>query len=218
MMKSDPTPKYQWAKSFPTLILASSHQFSCTSCDRTFNRRCDLNRHMKYHTRPYKCDQCSMPFSSPKDRSRHLDAAHRTASDEIILYCCTQRPCSETGGMIVHGLYTPRFKRKDNWKTHLRRKHNLHPQQIRQIQERGIPTAVFSPSRGWHNGPMEQFPQAVPTMHHKFFPKNNHTDLQEQFCVEEQLETVWGCYKYLVLVPLKLNLKVNAVVQNTAFC
>ncbi|KAH6668889.1 hypothetical protein B0J14DRAFT_152769 [Halenospora varia] len=93
-MSSDPAPRYQWAKSFPTLILSSSHQFSCTSCDKTFNRRCDLNRHMKYHTRPYKCNQCDMPFSSP--------------------------------------------------------------QQIRQIQARGIPTAIFSPTKGWHNGPMEQ--------------------------------------------------------------
>lgn len=46
----------------------------CTHCAAAFRQKCDLERHLRTHTRekPYKCNQCPRAFAQPTGLSIHL--------------------------------------------------------------------------------------------------------------------------------------------------
>ena len=55
--------------------------YPCTSCNKTFDRQCDLAHHSRSHlnvdTRPYGCESCDRRFNFPKDLRRHERRIHR---------------------------------------------------------------------------------------------------------------------------------------------
>ncbi|KAF4633681.1 hypothetical protein G7Y89_g4423 [Cudoniella acicularis] len=154
--------------SFPSAIPTPPFQLSCVflseyseePCNKRFNRQCDLkyvidlspleytdnqiSRHLKSHTRPYKCHQCDLQFSSPKDRNRHFDTGHRDEKERVY-YCCTERKCmSAMVSWTVDGTLVPElFTRVDNWQAHLKRKHGRRTREIRAIHAKGIPTVFW---------------------------------------------------------------------------
>lgn len=89
----------------------------CPKCDSAFYRTCDYNKHLKKHTRPFKCahDGCTMEFQYNKDLTRHNLNMHQTGPK--VLYCCPLKTCkaSNSGG---HG-----FVRKDNLRRHIKNQH-----------------------------------------------------------------------------------------------
>uniref|UniRef100_L7JMC7 C2H2-type domain-containing protein n=1 Tax=Pyricularia oryzae (strain P131) TaxID=1143193 RepID=L7JMC7_PYRO1 len=99
-----------------------------TGCHKTFNRECDLRKHIKRHKKPYGCTfrYCTKKFGSKSDWKRHENSQHGhqdgwrcdvmvpfpegvTTEDAVT----TKQPC----GKQCH--------RRETFKTHLQRDHGL---------------------------------------------------------------------------------------------
>ncbi|KAG5928945.1 hypothetical protein E4U42_007650 [Claviceps africana] len=81
-------------------------------CNKEFKRRCDLTKHEKTHTRPWKCHVTTCPYyitgwPTEKERGRHINDKH---SDSPTVHICEE--CSFTS------------KRESNLKQHMERSHN----------------------------------------------------------------------------------------------
>ncbi|KAH7088378.1 hypothetical protein FB567DRAFT_337725 [Paraphoma chrysanthemicola] len=87
--------------------------FDCNYCSATFNRRCDLNKHIVCaHERRYPCliRGCPQPpFGLKLDRKRHMGTVHRKNSDSRI--CCNVLGCVKM------------FSRRDNMLRHVKKDH-----------------------------------------------------------------------------------------------
>ncbi|KAI8938361.1 hypothetical protein NX059_004256 [Plenodomus lindquistii] len=85
------------------------------TCDKTFDRACDFNRHQKTHLgrseRPHKCSACRETFLYPKDLERHQQK-HINEPSARTLFQCRQPGCCQT------------FSRRDNLLRHQRRQHS----------------------------------------------------------------------------------------------
>ncbi|CAK7218754.1 hypothetical protein SBRCBS47491_003617 [Sporothrix bragantina] len=86
----------------------------CHSCGRQFKRPCDLNRHTRTHTRPFKCQVpmckyvvCGFPTS--QELQRHMDDRH---SDKAPTFHCSFQGCKYSS------------KRESNCKQHMEKTHN----------------------------------------------------------------------------------------------
>lgn len=99
----------------PRRQAARKNGFPCLSpgCEKVFDRKCDLKRHMKLHLgsseRPHKCNVCQEGFIYPKDLSRH-QRKHSPSRPQ--LYCHIEG-CSRADG----------FSRRDNLLRHIRKQH-----------------------------------------------------------------------------------------------
>ncbi|WEW58588.1 hypothetical protein PRK78_004056 [Emydomyces testavorans] len=85
----------------------------CDYCDKIFRRPCDLTKHEKTHTRPWKCPELSCKYSelgwpTEKERDRHVNDKH---SKSPPLYNCRFPPC------------TYQSKRESNCKQHMEKAH-----------------------------------------------------------------------------------------------
>jgi len=85
------------------------------NCRRVFQKRHDLNRHKKYHFKPFKClkPACladKVAFSLAKDLTRH----QKSHGGER--YFCPYIGCTSTTGGSFTG-----FTRIDNWRRHMRK-------------------------------------------------------------------------------------------------
>ena len=85
----------------------------CKECSKQFHRLCDLNRHERAHSRPFKCKETSCRFStfgfpSEKERDRHFNDKH---SENPLNYPCFFPLCSYTS------------KRKSNCMAHMEKIH-----------------------------------------------------------------------------------------------
>jgi len=51
----------------------------CPLCDKIFNRRCNLERHLKVHAgvKEFSCEQCGKLFSSKKTVKKHTEKQHK---------------------------------------------------------------------------------------------------------------------------------------------
>ena len=51
----------------------------CSLCDKIFNRRCNLERHMKVHAgvKEFSCELCGKLFSSKKTVKKHTEKQHK---------------------------------------------------------------------------------------------------------------------------------------------
>jgi hypothetical protein len=81
------------------------------TCDKTFNRKCDLAKHEKTHSRPFKCPnkECryhEQGLPTEKERDRHINDKHSTNPR---YYHCTYCPF--------------KTKRDSNCKQHMEKKH-----------------------------------------------------------------------------------------------
>jgi hypothetical protein len=57
---------------------SSKPKTACTTCEKTFNRPCELRKHNKRHEKPYGCTwyQCNRAFGSKNDWKRHETNQH----------------------------------------------------------------------------------------------------------------------------------------------
>ncbi|KAI7787665.1 hypothetical protein LA080_015034 [Diaporthe eres] len=85
----------------------------CQQCGKQYPRLCDLNKHLKAHTRPFKCpvEACKyhlLGWPTEKELDRHRNDKHST---EPRTYSCLYPPCTYTS------------KRESNCKQHMEKTH-----------------------------------------------------------------------------------------------
>ncbi|KAJ5114890.1 Zinc finger C2H2 [Penicillium alfredii] len=85
----------------------------CSHCDKVFKRPCDLTKHEKTHSRPWKCTLSSCKYfqvgwPTEKERDRHMNDKH---SDTPALFKCSFKPCTYAS------------KRESNCKQHMEKAH-----------------------------------------------------------------------------------------------
>lgn len=86
---------------------------ACRECGKVYTRPCDLTKHEKTHSRPWKCNDetCKyyeLGWPTEKERDRHVNDKH---SNKPALYRCLFRPCAYTS------------KRESNCKQHMEKAH-----------------------------------------------------------------------------------------------
>jgi len=86
---------------------------TCGECGKEFKRPCDLTKHEKTHSRPWKCTEPDCKYyehgwPTEKERDRHVNDKH---SDAPALFECQFHPC------------TYRSKRESNCKQHMEKTH-----------------------------------------------------------------------------------------------
>lgn len=85
----------------------------CDHCDKVFKRPCDLTKHEKTHSRPWKCTDSTCKYAqvgwpTEKERDRHVNDKH---SDTPSLFKCQFQPCTYAS------------KRESNCKQHMEKAH-----------------------------------------------------------------------------------------------
>ena len=85
----------------------------CSECDKEFKRPCDLTKHEKTHSRPWKCNEPSCKYSqygwpTEKERDRHVNDKHSVTPS---MYKCQYSPCPYES------------KRESNCKQHMEKAH-----------------------------------------------------------------------------------------------
>ncbi|RDW86598.1 putative C2H2 transcription factor (Ace1) [Aspergillus mulundensis] len=85
----------------------------CKDCDKVFARPCDLTKHEKSHSRPFKCPVSSCKYhtkgwATEKEAERHYNDKH---SEAPRLYACQFESCSY------------KSKRESNCKQHMEKTH-----------------------------------------------------------------------------------------------
>lgn len=85
----------------------------CADCKKEFKRPCDLTKHEKTHSRPWKCPEAKCKYHdlgwpTEKERDRHVNDKHTTAPPQ---YKCLFAPCAYAS------------KRESNCKQHMEKAH-----------------------------------------------------------------------------------------------
>lgn len=85
----------------------------CRVCDKEFKRPCDLTKHEKTHSRPWKCPDPKCKYHehgwpTEKERDRHVNDKHNAAPQ---MYQCRFKPCTYSS------------KRESNCKQHMEKAH-----------------------------------------------------------------------------------------------
>lgn len=85
----------------------------CDYCDKVFKRPCDLTKHEKTHSRPWKCTEPTCRYAqigwpTEKERDRHVNDRH---SETPKLFKCKFQPCTYAS------------KRESNCKQHMEKAH-----------------------------------------------------------------------------------------------
>jgi uncharacterized C2H2 Zn-finger protein len=86
---------------------------SCRVCEKEFKRPCDLTKHEKTHSRPWKCSEPKCKYyeqgwPTEKERDRHVNDKHNSAPQ---MYKCRFPPCTYAS------------KRESNCKQHMEKAH-----------------------------------------------------------------------------------------------
>jgi len=86
----------------------------CAVCDKEFKRPCDLTKHEKTHSRPWKCPEPKCRYHdqgwpTEKERDRHVNDKHSSAP---MMYKCKFPPCTYSS------------KRESNCKQHMEKAHD----------------------------------------------------------------------------------------------
>ncbi|KAK0661116.1 Zinc finger transcription factor ace1 [Lasiodiplodia hormozganensis] len=85
----------------------------CADCKKEFKRPCDLTKHEKTHSRPWKCPEAKCKYHdlgwpTEKERDRHVNDKHTAAPPQ---YKCLFAPCAYAS------------KRESNCKQHMEKAH-----------------------------------------------------------------------------------------------
>ena len=86
---------------------------ACRDCSKEFKRPCDLTKHEKTHSRPWKCSEKNCKYfdlgwPTEKERDRHMNDKHSAAPAQ---YKCLYPPCTYAS------------KRESNCKQHMEKAH-----------------------------------------------------------------------------------------------
>ncbi|KAI9846511.1 MAG: copper-binding transcription factor [Sclerophora amabilis] len=97
----------------PGEVVSEPSPIVCGQCRKHFPRRCDLTKHEKTHSRPWKCNESSCRYHNygwptEKERDRHVNDKH---SYDPALYECLFKPCPY------------KSKRESNCKQHMEKAH-----------------------------------------------------------------------------------------------
>ncbi|KAL8952961.1 MAG: hypothetical protein Q9222_001180 [Ikaeria aurantiellina] len=111
--ESDNDPLRSMARRRKTAQAAAKEAQKCRDCEKVFKRPCDLTKHEKTHSRPWKCSEKSCKYYSygwptEKERDRHVNDKH---SASPCMYRCHFRPCPYES------------KRESNCKQHMEKAH-----------------------------------------------------------------------------------------------
>jgi len=104
--------------SAPITTTNSQHQCPHSTCQKGFNRKCELKKHMKRHEKPYGCtfSNCKKRFGSKNDWKRHENSQHF----QVEMWKCHEKRAdneSETCGKVCH--------RRETFRSHLAREHKM---------------------------------------------------------------------------------------------
>ncbi|KAI1434503.1 hypothetical protein GGR50DRAFT_687579 [Xylaria sp. CBS 124048] len=134
----------------------------CThpGCNKEFKRACDLTKHEKTHTRPWKCPHTTCKYHefgwpTEKEMARHVNDKHAAAPD---MYECHYKPCPY------------KSKRESNCKQHMEKAHGW------TYLRSKVPKSKGSKADG-STGPtpiMNNLP--TPTINNLPTPSSDHTD------------------------------------------
>ena len=111
---------------------------ACRECGKEFTRSCDLTKHEKTHSRPWKCPQVGCKYHelgwpTEKECDRHVNDKHSSAPP---LYKCLYTGCTYTS------------KRESNCKQHMEKAHGW--DYVRSKSKKGVqnlvPTSQTSPT------------------------------------------------------------------------
>ncbi|KAL8693124.1 MAG: hypothetical protein Q9218_001976 [Villophora microphyllina] len=110
---SDEDPLRSMARRRKNAQAAVKEAQQCRDCDKVFKRPCDLTKHEKTHSRPWKCDEKSCKYHTygwptEKERDRHVNDKHSSSPS---MYKCQFRPCPYES------------KRESNCKQHMEKAH-----------------------------------------------------------------------------------------------
>ncbi|KAF8622057.1 hypothetical protein AX15_007208 [Amanita polypyramis BW_CC] len=119
-----PYPKISDRKVDPprhSLRLRKRGRYACLvqGCGKTFAQSSGLRAHENVHTKnkPFACGNCPATFSDPSSKTRHVNEIHKMKYVNV----CPVMSCRT------------RIKRGSAFRTHLKRKHNISPEQAKII-------------------------------------------------------------------------------------
>ncbi|KAJ8716284.1 hypothetical protein PYW08_013569 [Mythimna loreyi] len=71
-------------------VVLNLEYYECDHCNRTFNRKRSLRRHMYLHLgiKPFQCKNCPEQFRSEYNLQVHIDRVHKSIVDDPELYIC----------------------------------------------------------------------------------------------------------------------------------
>lgn len=103
----------------------------CRDCKKEFKRPCDLTKHEKTHSRPWKCteEKCKYfehGWPTEKERDRHVNDKHNSAPPQ---YQCYYTPCTYAS------------KRESNCKQHMEKAHGWEYVRSKSNGRKKAPTA-----------------------------------------------------------------------------
>jgi hypothetical protein len=104
---------------------------TCRDCKKEFKRPCDLTKHEKTHSRPWKCseEKCKyfdLGWPTEKERDRHVNDKHSAAPPQ---YKCLYPPCTYAS------------KRESNCKQHMEKAHGWEYVRSKSNGRKKAPTA-----------------------------------------------------------------------------
>lgn len=116
------------------------------TCDKVFNRKCDLAKHEKTHTRPFKCPEKTCKYHheglpTEKEMQRHVNDKHDPDPQYYKCEYCTFKT-----------------KRESNCKQHMEKKHGWVYERVK-----GSAKVVRTPGQTPQTPSMEYSPSPAPT-------------------------------------------------------
>ncbi|KAK4156255.1 hypothetical protein C8A00DRAFT_30850 [Chaetomidium leptoderma] len=103
-----------------TLGTPNPNTITCSVCNASVKTKSELKKHQARHNKPFKCPitncrKATEGFSTNNDLDRHKRCVHKLTAGDGAIYRCTLDQCDKLKN----------WPRQDNFKQHLKRKHNL---------------------------------------------------------------------------------------------
>ncbi|KAI1419700.1 hypothetical protein F5Y12DRAFT_720400 [Xylaria sp. FL1777] len=110
-LKKDSSEATEPTKTEPDTGINPSHCHPCSTCGKTFPRRCELKKHEKRHEKPYGCTMpdCDKRFGSKNDWKRHENTQHFM----LEMWRCDEESCEK----LCH--------RREMFRAHLEKDHQI---------------------------------------------------------------------------------------------
>ncbi|KAK1777786.1 hypothetical protein QBC45DRAFT_393903 [Copromyces sp. CBS 386.78] len=140
--------------------------YNCPDCTKVFARPCDLNKHSKSHTRPFKCQHSDCKYSdlgwpTLKELERHNNDKH---SPNPIIYACEYEGCEYES------------KRESNCKQHMEKAHGWMYTRSKSNGKQPTDTSPMAPVYRLKPGPHIASASSTPVIKQssEFLPVPNH--------------------------------------------